>query len=357
MPRILALTVRPVSGPDTRYRIEQYVPLFRNVGLEVVSHALFSESYYRLLGVPGRTTDKGLGLGAAFFRRLADIAQNARRYDAVWVCRELFPLGPPLLERFLFHRNPRVIWDIDDAIYLPDAACSGFIHRRLRDFGKLGRIAGQLKAVVCGNAFLAGYFRDKNPNVHVVPTVVPMADYGVITRSPSPRPRIGWIGTPSNAWHLELAREPLSRLAESRDFTFCVVGLSRPVDWNLPNMVHRPWTLDGELGFFADFDIGIMPLRDTPFARGKCAFKIIQYMAAGIPVVASPVGSNLDVVRDGENGFLADSQQEWASSLGRLLDDAERRRIMGEAGRQTVRDRFSLEGHWKRYADIIKECL
>lgn len=357
MSRILALTVRPVTGPDTRYRIAQYVPLFRQAGLEVVCHALYSPDYYRLLGLPGHRTAKALGLGAAFLRRLADIARQARHFDAVWVGREIFPLGPPVLEKLLFRLNPRVILDIDDAIYLPDAANTGFIHRRLRDFGKLGRLAGAFRAVVCGNAFLADYFRDKNPNVHVIPTVVPMADYGAITRSASAKPRIGWIGTPSNAGHLELVREPLARLAASHDFTFTVVGLSRPLDWNLPNMLHKPWTLEGELEFFADFDIGIMPLRDSPFARGKCAFKIIQYMAAGIPVVASPVGGNLDVVREGENGFLADSAEDWMRALAALLDDPRLRRTMGEAGRRTVREGFSLEGHWKRYAEIIKECL
>jgi glycosyltransferase involved in cell wall biosynthesis len=151
-------------------------------------------------------------------------------------------------------------------------------------------------------------------------------------------------------------REPLARLAASHDFTFTVVGLSRPLDWNLTNMLHKPWTLEGELDSSPISTSHHAPAR-LPFRRGKCAFKIIQYMAAGIPVVASPVGGNLDVVREGENGFLADSAEDWMRALAALLDDPRLRRTMGEAGRRTVREGFSLDGHWKRYAEIIKECL
>nr|WP_279355898.1 glycosyltransferase family 4 protein [Fundidesulfovibrio agrisoli] len=354
---MLALTVRPSLGPDTRYRIEQYVEPLAALGIQVDVHHLFSDEYYRLQQAPGREAGKGLGALGGFFRRLADLALHARAYDGVWVCRELFPLGPPLLERLLFALNPRVILDIDDAIYLHDATNTGFIHSRLRDFGKLGRIAGRFSAVVCGNAYLAEYFLDKNPRVFVVPTVVPMSRYGAIPHRESPSVRIGWIGTPGNAAHLEIARPALEALARTRDFATRVVGLTRPLGWSLPGLVQLPWSLERELDYFSDFDIGIMPLEDFAFARGKCAFKIIQYMAAGIPVVASPVGSNLDVVRHGENGFLAASTREWITHLQALLDDAALRARMGQRGRETVRDGFSLESQAVRYADIIKEVL
>ncbi|MFP5238824.1 MAG: glycosyltransferase family 4 protein [Acidobacteriota bacterium] len=357
MPRLLALTVRPSLGPDTRYRIEQYVEPLAALGIQVDVHHLFNDAYYRLQQAPGSEARKGLGALAGFCRRLADLALHARAYDGVWVCRELFPLGPPLLERLLFALNPRVILDIDDAIYLHDATNTGFIHSRLRDFGKLGRIAGRFSAVVCGNAFLADYFRGRNPRVSVVPTVVPMSRYGAIPHRESPTVRIGWIGTPGNAPHLEAVRPALEALARRRGFATRVVGLNRPLGWNLPGLVQLPWSLDRELDYFSDFDIGIMPLQDFAFARGKCAFKIIQYMAAGIPVVASPVGSNLDVVRHGENGFLAAGTEEWVSSLQALLDDAALRIQIGERGRETVREGFSLESQAGRYAEIIKEAL
>ncbi|GAB1409573.1 glycosyltransferase family 4 protein [Desulfovibrionales bacterium] len=357
MPRILALTIRPIAGPDTRYRIAQYSEPFRQAGLEIVCQPLFSPRYYQLLGHSGHVLSKAMGLGAAFVRRLVQIVRQASQFDAIWIGRELFPLGPPVLETLLFQKNCPVILDIDDAIFLPDDTNKGFIHRKLRDFDKLGRIAHKFQAIVCGNAFLANYFRGKNTNVHIIPTVVPMATYGHIARTASSRPRIGWIGTPHSARHLDIVRQPLQRLAQHHDFSFQVVGLSQPLNWELPHLAHIPWNLDQEAHYFSKFDIGIMPLYDFPFSRGKCAFKIIQYMAAGIPVVASPVGSNLDVVQDGKNGFLADSAQDWEHALTRLIEDSQLAHSMGLAGRHTVQKQFSLEEHWKHYADIIKSCL
>ena len=357
MPRILALTIRPIIGPDTRYRIAQYIQPFAQEGLEVVCQSLFTTEYYQLLSKPGQVGAKAWGLGLAWGQRLVKILDQARNFDLIWIGRELFPLGPPWLEAVLFKRHARVILDIDDAIFLPDATNLGFIHRRLRDFGKLGRIAHKFQAIVCGNKFLADYFSDKNPHVHIIPTVVSMADYGHLTHSPSPRPRIGWIGTPTNAQHLEIMRQPLQDLARTHDFSFVVVGLAQPLEWTLPQMVYQSWQLEKELEYFEGFDIGIMPLYDSPFARGKCAFKIIQYMAAGIPVVASPVGSNLDVLEPGVNGFLANSPEQWTASLSQLLEDQALRQTMGAAGQQTILHKYSLEGHWQNYAAIFKSCL
>lgn len=357
MPRVLALSIRPLSGPDTRYRLAQYIPRFQEAGLHVELHPLLSEKYVLRTRYSANTWSKVAGLGKALFRRVKDIAALSRTFDAVWIGRELFPLGPAVLEHLLFVLQPKVILDIDDAIFLPDAANPTFVHRMLRDFGKFERTAAKFSAIVCGNAFLADYFRRYTSRVHVVPTVVPMDSYGLIHRSPSPIPRIGWIGTPTNAEHLDLVRGPLQQLAQRHAFAFSVVGLRNPLSWELPGLTHIPWELRHELAYFSNFDIGIMPLEDTPFTRGKCAFKLIQYMAAGIPVVASPVGSNREVVTHGENGFLADTSEAWKKALEHLLTDPALRTCMGEQGRQRAARRYSLEGHWKRYAAIIKEAI
>jgi glycosyltransferase involved in cell wall biosynthesis len=149
----------------------------------------------------------------------------------------------------------------------------------------------------------------------------------------------------------------LAELAGRHDFSFRVVGATRPLGWNLPHFTQIPWALQDELRYFSDFDIGIMPLREFPFVRGKCAFKLIQFMDADIPVVASPVGSNLDVVEDGGNSFFAEGPDDWGRALERLVVGPALCRQMGERGRQIVRERYSLEGRWKPYATIIRECL
>lgn len=357
MKRVLALTIRPVEAPDTRYRFFQYIEPLRSAGIEVTHRSFLSYDFWRRQQAKQGLARQSLAYLWSTAARLDDIVRLAPQFDAVWIGRELSPIGPPWLERLLFSLNPHAVLDIDDALFLRDDSCTGFIHHRLRDFGKFADIAGRFRAVVCGNRFLADYFRKYSAKVHVIPTVVPMRRYEAVIHRASPRVRIGWIGTPFSAPHLDVARGPLERLAQRHDFEFRVVGAGALPAWDLPLMTQVDWGLDLEMDYFADFDIGIMPLRDFPFAHGKCAFKLIQYMAAGIPVVASPVGANLEVVQDGVNGFLAATDSEWIERLERLLVDPSLRRTLGEHGRQTVRDRFSLESRWRPYAGILKDCM
>jgi glycosyltransferase involved in cell wall biosynthesis len=166
--------------------------------------------------------------------------------------------------------------------------------------------------------------------------------------------RIGWIGTPLNGHHLEALYSPLAALARERDFELVIVGLNKPLQWNLPRVRYIDWQLADEFGYFAQFDIGIMPLTDSPFARGKCAFKIIQCLAAGLPVVASPVGANREVVEHGRNGYLAATQDDWHSMLRQLVDDPEMRRRMGESGRDLVQRLYSVDAVWPRYSALLR---
>lgn len=353
---VLALTVRPEEAPDTRYRILQYVEPLRAEGIDVLHRSLLSPRTWRAQVDGGDAVRLAAGFAAGYARRLRDILALARSCDVVWIGRELCPLGPPLLERLLFSVNPRVVLDIDDAVFLHDGTCKGILHHRGRDFGKFFRLAPRYSAVVCGNRFLSGHFSAYTTNVFVIPTVVPMSRFGPLAPQPAPRPRIGWIGTPYSGAHLELLAEAMPVLARRHDFELRVVGLGRPLAWPGVRVVDVAWSLREELDFFRTFDIGVMPLRDSPFSRGKCAFKLIQYMAAGLPVVASPVGANLDVVIDGKNGFFADSAREWTDRLDRLLSDAELRRSMGENARETVRAAFSLEAHVPGYAGILRRA-
>ncbi len=164
MLRMLALTVRPVLAPDTRYRLLQYKDRFNNQGIELIHRALYPPVYYQMLAGAG-TLRKGIGLLSSLPGRLADIVGRSRDYDVVWVGRELFPVGPALLEKMLFSRHPNVILDIDDALFLADPACTGFVHRKLRRFDKFEEIAHGFKAIVCGNRFLANYFERLSPSV------------------------------------------------------------------------------------------------------------------------------------------------------------------------------------------------
>jgi len=357
MLKILALTVKPDLSPDTRYRILQYLELFQGAGIEVRHLSLLNRRYYEMAMRKGQPFLKVVLYVWAWVKRMVQLLALAPRFDAVWVLRELSPVGPPLLERLLFRLHPRVILDIDDAIFIPDEASDGFMHRHLRDFTKFKKTAHRYHTVVCGNRYLAAYFRNLDACVETVPTVVRLEPYAAVRCTPSPRPRLGWIGTPTNRIHFKIIEAPVRRLAQKLDFELIVVGLIDKLNWPTTNIRYLSWELSAELDYFGLFDIGLMPLLDHEFARGKCAFKIIQYMAAGLPVVASPVGANIDVVRHGVNGFLAGTEDEWERSLHRLLTDPGLREEMGLRGRQTVRERYSLEIWWKPYAHIFKKDL
>jgi glycosyltransferase involved in cell wall biosynthesis len=352
--RVLAFTVKPRESADSRYRILQYHAIAERGGVCIDHRSLMGSRYFRWQIENSYFLLRLLLLPLLMLVRLAQVVFLAPTYDAVWISREMLPFGPPLLERLLVGRCPRVILDVDDALHIVDKESSRWLPRLLRDYGKFGRMASRYTAVVCGNAYLADFYSHHGATVSIIPTVVEADHYATVTPTSSDTVRIGWIGTPLNRHHVDLLQPVFTELARHRDFKLVIVGLNEPLDWDLPNIHYLKWNLADELEFFTHFDVGIMPLKDSPFARGKCAFKLLQYMAVGLPVVASPVGANCDVVGDGRNGFLADTAEQWIAALQTLIDDPDLRRRMGEAGRDLVRRSYSVESAWPPYSALLK---
>jgi glycosyltransferase involved in cell wall biosynthesis len=351
--RVLAFTVKPRESADTRYRILQYEAIAKQDGVFIEHRSLMDATYFRW-----QTKNIHLLLRTFFYPvllalRFWQVLFQAPKYDAVWICREMAPFGPPILEQILVRTCKRVVLDVDDALHVSDKASSRLIPRLLRDNGKFARMAHAYSAVISGSRNLADYYCQYSANVSVVPTAVDADRYAGIARVPSPVVRIGWIGTPLNRYNVEILGPALTQLARERRFELVLVGLNEPLDWSLPAIRYVEWNLQDELTFFAHFDIGVMPLQDSAFARGKCAFKLIQYMAAGLPVVASPVGANCEVVQDGTNGFLARTDEDWTSRLRQLIDDAGLRERMGTNGRAVVRKSYSAQGLWPVYSTIL----
>jgi glycosyltransferase involved in cell wall biosynthesis len=351
--RVLAFTVKPRESADSRYRILQYEAIAKQDGVLIEHRSLMDAKYLRWQTKNTHVLLRTLLYPAMLALRFWQVLFEAPKYDAVWILREMAPFGPPLLEKLLVRTCKRVILDVDDALHISEKLSSRLIPRLLRDNGKFARMAHAYSAVICGSRNLADYYRQYSQNVSIVPTAVDADRYGKIARAPSPLVRIGWIGTPLNRHNVETLRPVLTQLARERRFELVLVGLNEPFDWSLPAIRYVEWKLREELAFFANFDIGVMPLQDSAFARGKCAFKLIQYMAAGLPVVASPVGANCQVVQDGANGFLAGTDEEWISRLRRLIDDAGLRERMGTNGRAMVRKSYSAQGLWPVYSMIL----
>ena len=354
MTRVLALTIRPREAADTRYRLLEYFPYLEKVGFEFVHKSLLSSEFYSRQQSGRLGLGDAVGFAAAVVKRAAGLLKNLN-CDVVWVSRELMPYGPPLLEKLLFSSGLPVILDIDDALFEADPL-GGRGHKKLRDFKKYEYIASRCRAVVAGNSYLAAYYAKLAGNVHLIPTCVDHLKYAAIDHLPDPdgRIRLGWLATPANVGHLDLVRGPIESLARRYDIEFRAVGLTKALPWAMPHIRSIPWRLPEEMEYLREFDIGLMPLADSLFTRGKCSFKLIQYMAAGVPAVVSPVGANCETLIDGEQGFLAETPEQWEEYLEKLILNENLRRKMGLSGRERVRTHYSLAAYWPKYADILR---
>lgn len=341
--RVIAYTKTGRRGPSSRYRFFQLQRPLRAHGIELEIHPLFRDAWFRILRIRSRTLRVPLQSLYAAWRFLARLAalRHARGGRLVIVEHQLFPYLPAWAERWLTRRGIGWVLEFDDAIHL-----TRFHGRKLRTLCELA------DHVIVGNETLAGFAREHARAVSVVPTTI---DVLRTTPRESPRPpgppTIGWIGLPFNFDALARLQEPFRRLAETTSFVLRVVSAGDPGLRGLTVEIEE-WTEDREVDQLGRFDVGVMPLADDEWSRAKCGLKILQYFAAGVPVVASPVGVNTEIVLPGENGLLASTEEEWRLALERLLGDADLRRRLAGAGRATVEQRFSTERWVPRIAEL-----
>jgi glycosyltransferase involved in cell wall biosynthesis len=348
--RVLALSKYDRLAASARQRFVLYQPALARRGIELELSPLFDDAYLRERF--GSGAQRAEHVGRAIARRLRAMLE-VRRHDLAIVHYELIPFLPAPVERALLAGVPYV-HDFDDAIFHTyDEHRRPAVRRALGD--KIGRVIAGARAVLAGSRYLADYAARYNREVHLVPTVVDLDRYRVLDAPRTGGPfTVSWIGSPSTSEYLAELVEPLSRLAAEGPVRLVAVG-ARPFDIPGVQVEVRPWREDREVEDILEGDVGVMPLPDIPWARGKCAFKLIQYMGCGLPVVASPVGANHEVVGP-ETGFLAAGPDAWLDALRRLRDDPALRMRLGAAGRARIEAGFSLASQADRVAGVLERA-
>ena len=355
--RVLALVPGLYDiSPSQRYRIEQWEPLLRERGVEITYEPFECPELNALLYHSGHMAKK-LQLVAKNFVRRFGAVKKARDFDLVYILREAALLGPPVFERLVQKTGVPIVFDFDDAIFVSYRSPSNGYLSYLKFAGKTKTICRLASHVMVGNPYLAEYARQFNENVTVIPTTIDTKRYEPAPPKTTNGPLvIGWTGSHSTVQHLDTLRGALKKLAARENFRLRVIGT--PVyECDPINVEAMRWRAITEVDDLRSIDIGVMPLPEDKWSKGKCGAKALQFMGMGIPTVCSPVGVNTDIIQDDENGFLASTEDEWLDKLTRLLRSAELRRRLGEAGRATVEQKYSAISQAPRVYEIFKSVL
>jgi glycosyltransferase involved in cell wall biosynthesis len=351
--KVLALTRYAQLGASSRLRTRQFAKYLEAQGIYLQLEPFFDDAYIKAI----YGTDKRSLSVVRHFTRRASVLFRCADADAIWLEKEAFPWLPWVIEGACLPRSIPLIVDYDDAIFHRyDMHTSGMVRALLGK--KIDSVMRRADLVLAGNDYLAERARAAQATrVEVIPTVIDLERYTPTEPKPDSAPIvIGWIGSPNTAPYLAQLNRLLSELATRHPISCVAIGARQDQLTGGP-FVAKDWSEAEEVELLNALDIGIMPLPDDPWTRGKCGYKLIQYMACSLPVVASPVGANNEIVRDGENGFLASTDQEWSEALIQLILDQKLRRRMGIAGRTRVESEFSLQFQAPHLEQLLRSAI
>jgi glycosyltransferase involved in cell wall biosynthesis len=352
-PKILVLTKYGPLGGSSRYRFYQYLPYLKSQGFDVTIAPLLDNNYVANINQGKRNFSSVL---LSYFQRLRRLISD-RNYDLFWIEKELLPMIPAWLEKILTGRIPYVV-DYDDAqFHMYDYYGSKLTKVLLGS--KIDRVMANAKLVIAGNPYISERAYNAGARrVAIIPTVVDLERY-------SPKPvssndgkvfNIGWVGSPGTSSYLRSIESAFQALAMRHNCTFTFVGAGNFTLSNL-DLTVKKWEESTEVQQIQSFDVGIMPLDNTPWEQGKCGIKLIQYMACAVPVIGTPIGVNQEIVEHGVNGFQANHPEEWIDYLSKLAADPQLCRVMGAKGREMVESRYCLQVTAPIVSELLKSCI
>ena len=335
--KILFLTKYDSMGASSRYRFFQFYDFYKENNIEITTQTFFDDEYiidlYR-----GKRNIRSILI--AYIKRFFTLF-SVKKYDLLVVEKELFPYLPAVFERILKLMGIKYIVDYDDAIFHQyDNSNNKIIKLFLSN--KIAKVMKYSRLVVAGNSYLANYATNKGAKAIIVPTVIDLEKYDKVVASQKDNKEvvIGWIGSPSTSKYLTFLEDVFIELSQKYIIKVHIIGSTVSPFKNF-NAKLIKWSEDSEIEEMKKFDIGIMPLLDSPWERGKCGFKLIQYMGCSLPVVGSPIGVNSEIIDHDNNGFLAGTIEEWMDSFEILIKDENLRRKFGKIGKEEVEKFYS----------------
>jgi glycosyltransferase involved in cell wall biosynthesis len=357
MPKILFIAIhRPFRSPSQRFRFDQFMEYFEAIGYDITYSSLINSRDDAWFYNRGHLLKKTFLILKSITKRIHDV-MIAKEYDLVFVQREAIMLGTSTFERLLAKRSS-LIYDFDDSIWLLDVSEANKKFSWLKKPKKTENIIRHSTAVFAGNEYLAHFAKKFNHKVFTIPTVLKTKDinHHYPTKCINSKVVIGWIGSTTTIKHLEWAQSMLVELfaALGNQIELIVISDKKPSLKNI-DYTFIKWSPKTELSLLTTMDIGIMPIPDDNWTRGKCGFKGLQCMSYGIPVVMSSVGVNNQIIHHAKNGYLANTNQEWIQYITLLTENVELRQEIGTQGRKTVVEDYAVEKWQERIVSIFDD--
>lgn len=355
--KVLFLVPYPFDqAPSQRFRLEQYFKILEKRSHSYTIHSFMDEKTWQNIYKSEKNLLKALGIIKGFMSRLLMLFK-VHQFDFIFIHREASPIGPPIFEWIIAKiLLKKIIYDFDDAIWLPNTSDQNKIAAGLKWHLKVRQICQWSYKISCGNQYLCNFALQFNKNVVLNPTTIDtkkIHNSALYPPDNNLKPVIGWTGTHSTLPYLEIIVPVLQQLELQYDFTFLVIANKTP-DLPLKCLKFKFWSKETEIQDLMKFDIGLMPLNDDIWAKGKCGFKALQYMALEIPAVASPVGVNRSIVEDGVNGYLCDTSVEWYNKIEILLRNPELRVKLGQKGRHKVINNYSVASNSDNFLGLFE---